>query len=61
MADRTNANFLQVLQREAREDPLAYLVLAECPLVLFETHAPQPNRDVHDASPAPRKCANEAR
>ena len=51
MTDRTNADFLQVLLREAREDPLAYLVLSECRLVSFEAKAPQPNRDVHVARP----------
>jgi hypothetical protein len=52
VTDRTNADFLQVLLREAREDPLAYLVLAECRLVSFEAKTPQPNRDVHvGASP----------
>jgi hypothetical protein len=40
VTDRTNADFLQVLLRETREDSLVYLVLAECGLVLFEAQAP---------------------
>jgi hypothetical protein len=40
ITNRTNADFLQVLLREAREDPIAYLVLAECRLVSFEAKAP---------------------
>src|SRR6185436_12459974 len=51
VTDRTNADFLQVLLRQAREDPLVYLVLAECRLVSFEAQAPQPNRDIHDGVP----------
>jgi hypothetical protein len=47
VTDWANADFLQVLLREAREDPLAYLILAECRLVMFEAKAPQPNHDVH--------------
>ena len=42
MTDRTNADFLQVLQREAEKDPLIYLVLAERRLIPFEAQAPQP-------------------
>ena len=44
----TDANFLQVLRREAREDPLVDLVVAECLLVFFEAQAPQPDNHVHD-------------
>ena len=51
VTDRTNADFLQVLLREAGDDPLAYLVLAECRLVSFEAKAPQPNRVHVGASP----------
>jgi len=47
VSDRTNANFLQVLLRKARKDPLVYLVVSECRLISFEAQAPQPNRDVH--------------
>ncbi len=52
MTDRTNADFLQVLLREAREDPFVNLVLAEGPLVSFEAKAPQPKQDVH-GGPSP--------
>ena len=40
MTDRTNANFLQVLMGQVREDPLVDLVVAECRLVFFEARAP---------------------
>jgi hypothetical protein len=36
MTNRTNADFLQVLLREARKDPFVYLILAECRLIAFE-------------------------
>ena len=47
----TDANFLQVLRREAREDPLVDLVVAEGHLVFFEAQAPQPDHDIHDGAP----------
>ena len=37
MTNRTNADFLQVLLGQVREDPLVDLVVAECRLVFFET------------------------
>ena len=52
VTDRANANFLQVILREAREDPLVYLVVSECRLVSFEAQAPQPIYDVHDDAPS---------
>jgi hypothetical protein len=54
MTDWANAEFLQVLQREVREDPLVYLVVSECPLVSFEAQAPQPNYDVQGGAPLAR-------
>ena len=53
MTNRTNADFLQVLLREAREGPFVYFVLAKCGLVLFEAKAPQPSSEVHDNAQAP--------
>ena len=53
MTDRTNADFFQVLLRQARQDPLVYLVFAECGLVPFEAEAPQPSTEVHDGAPPP--------
>ena len=47
VTDRTNAYFLQVVLRKARENPLANLVLAECRLISFEAKPPQPISDVH--------------
>jgi hypothetical protein len=47
VADRTDADFLQVRQRKAREDPLVYVILAECRLILFEAEHPQPTSEIH--------------
>ena len=47
MTNGTDADFLQVLLGEVREDPLVDLVVAECRLVLFEAKAPQPDHNVH--------------
>jgi hypothetical protein len=38
--NRANADFLLVLRREAREDPLVDLVVAEAHLVLLKAKAP---------------------
>ena len=48
MTDGTNANFLQVLLRQVREDPFVNLILSECRLASFEAKAPQPRSKVHD-------------
>ena len=45
-----DAKLLEVLFRQARENRLVYLVLAECRLVLFEAQAPQPDHNVHDGA-----------
>ena len=45
-----DAKFFQVLSREARQDLLGYLILAECRLVLPEAQAPQPDHNVHDGA-----------
>ena len=50
MTNRTNADFLQVFLREAREDPFVYFVFAERSLVLSEAQAPQPTSEVHDGA-----------
>jgi hypothetical protein len=50
MPDGTDADFLQVLLGEVREDRLVDFVIAECRLVFFETQAPQPDRNVHDGA-----------
>ena len=39
MTDGTNANFLQVLLRQAAEDPFVNLILSECRLVSSEAQA----------------------
>ena len=52
VTDWTYTYFLQVFLREAREDLLVYLVLAECRLISFEAQAPQPTSDIHGGAPA---------
>ena len=47
-----DAKLLQVLLREARQNRLVYLVLAECRLVLPEAQAPQPDHNVHSDAPS---------
>ena len=42
---------LQGLVRQARENRLVYLILAEGRLVLPEAQAPQPDHNVHDRRP----------
>ena len=51
MPQSRDAKFLQVLVRQARENRLIYLVVAECRLVLPEAQAPQPDHNVHDGAP----------
>src|SRR5262249_18736639 len=48
MTDGTDADFLQVLLCQVREDPLVDLVVAV--LVLFEAQAPRPDHHVHDGA-----------
>jgi hypothetical protein len=50
MTNRTNADFLQVLLGQVREDPFVDLVVAESRLVFFEAKAPQPNHNVHEGA-----------
>jgi hypothetical protein len=51
VAERGNAKLLQVLVRQARENRLVYLVLAEDRLVLTEAQTPQPDHNVHRGDP----------
>src|SRR6516162_314359 len=46
-----DAKLLQVLVRQARENRLVYLVVAESRLIPSEAKAPQPDHDVHDGDP----------
>jgi hypothetical protein len=48
----TNADLLQVLLGQVREDPLVDLVVAERSLILSKAKAPQPDHDVHDGARA---------
>ena len=47
---RGDAKLLQVLVRQARENRLVYVILAEDRLVLPEAQAPQPDHNVHDGA-----------
>ena len=47
MAESLDAKLLEVLRRQARQNLLVDLVLAERGLIPFETKAPQPFSDVH--------------
>jgi hypothetical protein len=58
MTDRTNADFFQVLLRQAREDPFVYLVLAECRLIASEAQGAQPIPDVHECAPKLKVAAH---
>ena len=51
MPERRYAKLLQVLRRQARQDRVVNLVLAECGLIPFEAKAPQPTSEVHDSRP----------
>src|ERR1700758_3725280 len=51
MTNGADADFLQVLRREAWQDLFGNLVFAECGLVLPKTEAPQPDHNVHDGRP----------
>ena len=52
MTKRGDTKLLQVLVRQARENRLVYVILAEDRLVLREAQAPQPDHDVHDGRPS---------
>jgi hypothetical protein len=56
---RRDAKLFQVLVRQARENRLVYVVLAEDRLVLPEAQAPQPDHNVHDGAPT-RHCGHFA-
>ena len=47
VTDCSDAELLQDLVRQARQDRLVNLILAECRLVFPEAQAPQPDRNVH--------------
>ena len=47
MSDNTDAQILQVVCRQTRQDRLVDLIFAECRLIPFEAKAPQPTPDVH--------------
>src|SRR5262249_28816363 len=51
MPKRRDAKLLQVLVRQARENRLVDVILAECCLILPEAQAPQPDHDVHGFAP----------
>src|ERR1700756_1705153 len=49
---RGDTKLLQVLVRQAWENRLVYVILAEGRLVFPETQAPQPDHYVHDGCPS---------
>src|SRR6266496_1009618 len=51
MSDNTDAQILQVVCRQTRQDRLVDLIFAECRLIPFEAKAPQPTPDVHHRAP----------
>src|SRR5262249_15632822 len=51
VTDCSDAELLQDLVRQARQDRLVNLILAECRLILPEAQAPQPDHDVHNERP----------
>ena len=61
MADRGDADFPQILGRQASQQIGVDVVFAECLLVLFEPEPPQPARDIHACLPdrAPASGATE--
>jgi hypothetical protein len=48
MSDRTDAQLLQVLSRQTRQDRIIDLVFSEYGPVSFEAETPQPNLDVRE-------------
>ena len=46
MTDEADAQILQVLRRQTRQDLPVDRIVAECHLVLFEAQAPQPTVNV---------------
>ena len=50
VSKRRDAKLLQVLVRQAWENRLVYVILAEDRLVLAEAQAPQPDHDVHEGA-----------
>jgi hypothetical protein len=51
MSYKLDPEVLQVLRRQARQDRLIDLVIAEVRLILFEAEPPQPTSDVHHGAP----------
>jgi hypothetical protein len=45
-----DAQVLQVFSRQAQQNRVVDLVLAECCLIPFEVKAPQPTSEVHDSA-----------
>jgi len=51
MTNKADAQILQVLRRQARQDLAVDRIIAVCHLVLFEAQAPQPTVNVQVQSP----------
>ena len=50
MPDCCDAKLLERLVRQARENRLVYLIVAECRLILPEDQAPQLDHNVHEGA-----------
>jgi hypothetical protein len=50
MTNRADADFLQVLCREAWQDLFGNLILAESGLISLKAEAPQPHCHIHDSA-----------
>ena len=51
MTDKTDTKLLQVLLRQARQDPLVISFSRNAASYLFEAKPPQPTSDVHGGTP----------
>lgn len=60
MADRGNAEVLQILDCQAADHVEVDMVLAESRLVFSEPELPQPARDIHARLPGLGICAEHA-
>src|SRR5262249_37216276 len=58
MPQRGDAELLQILSRQVRENRLVYVILAEDRLILPEAKAAQPDNNVHDDAPQSRVPAH---
>ncbi len=60
MADRDDAQILEVVRCQIGQQFARDVILAECRLVLFKAERSQPFRDVSIAAPCPSRAAGKA-